>query len=260
MFLEINHGNFDFKIQWWTWPFLMAVSYEYIKFHNSQKWFSFLSNAPHILELKFRKLKTLLECLYSRMKLTKNPVFLHYFSKFMEILIFVLKCIYISFLLKMINGFSWPAKIMVSPFNLGVILLNKESITHGYWGASHVFIFPDNLFPVFTISILDSQQSWIFNIFLILIIFDISIFCNSLFNSTIHFLIRVFSFFFISFSQIFVALSGLGMKRAFKNDVLSLFQLMVEDDQINRGHVTYPTCRSYQGIQVMICIKMLLPL
>ena len=34
----------------------------------------------------------------------------------MEILLFVLKYMYISLLLKMINGFSWPAKIMVSPF------------------------------------------------------------------------------------------------------------------------------------------------
>ena len=50
------------------------------------------------------------------MNLTKTPVFLHYFSKFMGILLFVLKHMYISLLLKMINGFSWPAKIMVSPF------------------------------------------------------------------------------------------------------------------------------------------------
>ena len=49
------------------------------------------------------------------MKLTKNPVFLHYFSKFMGILLFVLKYMYISLLLKMIYGFSWPAKIMASP-------------------------------------------------------------------------------------------------------------------------------------------------
>ena len=41
------------------------------------------------------------------MKLTKNPVFLHYFSKFMGVLLFVLKHIFISLLLKMINGFSW---------------------------------------------------------------------------------------------------------------------------------------------------------
>ena len=40
------------------------------------------------------------------MQLTKNSVFLHYFSKFMGILIFVLKYMYISLLLKMINGFS----------------------------------------------------------------------------------------------------------------------------------------------------------
>ena len=52
------------------------------------------------------------------MKITKNPVFLHYFSKFMGILLFVLKYMYIFLLLKMINRFSWPAKIMVSLFNL----------------------------------------------------------------------------------------------------------------------------------------------
>ena len=50
------------------------------------------------------------------MKLTKNPVFLHYFSKFMMILLFVLKYMFISLLLKVINGFSWPTKIMASPF------------------------------------------------------------------------------------------------------------------------------------------------
>ena len=34
----------------------------------------------------------------------------------MGILLLDLKYMYISLLLKMINGFSWPAKIMVSPF------------------------------------------------------------------------------------------------------------------------------------------------
>ena len=51
------------------------------------------------------------------MKLTKNLVFLHYFSKFMGISLFVLEYMCISLLLKMINGFSWPGKIMASPFN-----------------------------------------------------------------------------------------------------------------------------------------------
>ena len=50
------------------------------------------------------------------MKLTKTPVFLHYFNKFMGILLFVLKYMFISLLLKMINGFSWSANIMASPF------------------------------------------------------------------------------------------------------------------------------------------------
>ena len=43
----------------------------------------------------------------------------------MWILLFVLKYMYISLLLKMINGFSWPAKIMVSPFNTNE--LSKKS-------------------------------------------------------------------------------------------------------------------------------------
>ena len=49
------------------------------------------------------------------MKLVKNPVFLYNFSKFTGILLFILKYIYISLHLKMINEFSWPAKIMASP-------------------------------------------------------------------------------------------------------------------------------------------------
>ena len=102
----------------------MAVSCEYIKFFNSWKSFSFLSNAPRILKLKFYEIKNTVR-VPSRMQLNKNPVFLHYFSKFMGILIFVLKYMYISLLLKMINGFSWPAKIMVSPFKQ---LLTKYQI------------------------------------------------------------------------------------------------------------------------------------
>ena len=51
--------------------------------------------------------------------LPKTSAF-HYFSKFMEILLFVLKYMYISLLLKMINGFFWPSKIMVSPFKLPI--------------------------------------------------------------------------------------------------------------------------------------------
>ena len=52
------------------------------------------------------------------MKLTKNPVLLHYFSKLMGILLFVLKYMFISLHLKMINEFSWSANIMASPFNI----------------------------------------------------------------------------------------------------------------------------------------------
>ena len=93
----------------------MAVSYVNIIFFNSQKSFSFLSNAPYIIKLKFQEIKNTVR-VPSRMKITKNSVFLHYFSKFMGIFLFVLKYKYISLLLKMINGFSWPAKIMASPF------------------------------------------------------------------------------------------------------------------------------------------------
>ena len=53
------------------------------------------------------------------MKITKNPVFLDNFSQFIGILLFVLKYMYIFLLLK-INGFSWTAKIMASPFNGGL--------------------------------------------------------------------------------------------------------------------------------------------
>ena len=49
------------------------------------------------------------------MKLAKKPVFPHYFCKSIGILLFVLKYMYISLPLKIINGFSWPAKIMASP-------------------------------------------------------------------------------------------------------------------------------------------------
>ena len=48
--------------------------------------FSFLSNAPHIIKLKFYEIKNTVR-VPSRMKITKNPAFLHYFSKFMGILI-----------------------------------------------------------------------------------------------------------------------------------------------------------------------------
>ena len=108
----------------------MAGSCEYVKFFYSQKSFSFLSNAPHIIKLKFQEIKNTVR-VPSRMKLAKNPVFLHYFSKFMEIL-FVLKYMYISFLLKMINGFSWPAKIMASPFKYHHLLLFLY-LSQGIW-------------------------------------------------------------------------------------------------------------------------------
>ena len=61
-------------------------------------------------------MKTLLECPQEWDLPIPLFFFFHYFSKFMGILLFVLKYMYTSLLLKMINGFSWPARIMVSPF------------------------------------------------------------------------------------------------------------------------------------------------
>ena len=110
----------------------MAVSCENIKFFNSQKSFSFLPNAPHIIKLKFYEIKNTVR-VPSRMNLTKNPIFLHYFSKFMGILLFVLKYMYNSLLLKMINGFSWPAKIISSPFNKSHYFLTMLVLINGGW-------------------------------------------------------------------------------------------------------------------------------
>ena len=44
----------------------------------------------------------------------------------MGILLFVYKYMYISLLLKMINGFSWPAKLMASPFNITITEVNSS--------------------------------------------------------------------------------------------------------------------------------------
>ena len=68
----------------------------------------------------------------SRMKLTKHPVFLHYSIKFMGISLFVLKYIFISLLLKMINGFSWSANIMASPFKAKRPCFFIWSLTAGF--------------------------------------------------------------------------------------------------------------------------------
>ena len=51
-------------------------------------------------------------------------LFLHYYSTSMGILLFVLKYMYSSLLLKMTSGFSWPAKIMASPFKFTHPLYN----------------------------------------------------------------------------------------------------------------------------------------
>ena len=58
VFLEIDHVSLDFKLQWWTWPFLMAISCAYVIFFNSQK--SYLFSFKRITHSKtkiFMKLK-----------------------------------------------------------------------------------------------------------------------------------------------------------------------------------------------------------
>ena len=47
----------------------------------------------------------------------------------MGILLFILEYMYIFLLLKMINGFSWPAKIMASPFNI------RKSVSTRQWNT-----------------------------------------------------------------------------------------------------------------------------
>ena len=85
----------------------------YIFFSILRNDFSFLLDAPHIINLNFRKLKTLLMC-PQEMRLTKTSVFLHYFSKFMGIF-------YVYFLASENDkmGFpdqqkSWPVPLRVS--------------------------------------------------------------------------------------------------------------------------------------------------
>ena len=58
----------------------MAVSCVYIKFLNSQKSFSFLSNAPHIIKLKFYEIKNTVR-VPARIKLTKKPCFSSLFQQ-----------------------------------------------------------------------------------------------------------------------------------------------------------------------------------
>ena len=71
----------------------MVVSYVCIISSILRNHISFLLNASHIIKLKFSEIKNTVR-VSSRMKRTKNPVVLHNFSKFMGILLFVLKYIY----------------------------------------------------------------------------------------------------------------------------------------------------------------------
>ena len=59
----------------------------------------------------------------------------------MGILLFVLKYMYIFLLLKMINGFSWPAKIMVSPFKAWFSSLSHSLLSANVSGCQHPLIF-----------------------------------------------------------------------------------------------------------------------
>ena len=54
----------------------------------------------------------------------------------MGILLFVLEYMYISLLLKMINGFSWPGKIMASPFNISISDFQLILLDHITYGSS----------------------------------------------------------------------------------------------------------------------------
>ena len=51
----------------------------------------------------------------------------------MGILLFVLNYMYISLLLKMINGFSWPAKIMASPFKIDFNICENQKNEWSVW-------------------------------------------------------------------------------------------------------------------------------
>ena len=78
-------------------------------------------NHPRFIASKQRFLHNLeirnTVCVPSRIKIAKNPFILHNFIKFVGILLIVLKSMHISLLLTIFNGFSWPTKIMASPFN-----------------------------------------------------------------------------------------------------------------------------------------------
>ena len=58
----------------------MAVSCVYIIFFNSQKSFSFLSNVPHIIKLKFKEIKNTVR-VPSRIKLPKTIFFFTLFQQ-----------------------------------------------------------------------------------------------------------------------------------------------------------------------------------
>ena len=95
----------------------MAVSYLCIYyFFNSQKLFFFSFRCTTHNKTKILGNKNTVR-VPSRMRLTKTSVFLHYFSKFWGILLFLLKYIYISMLLKITNEFSWQAKSWPVPLS-----------------------------------------------------------------------------------------------------------------------------------------------
>ena len=63
------------------------------------------------------------------MKLTRNPCFSSLFQQIYGDFVICFD-MYIPLLLKMINGFSWPAKIMASPFNF---MIRHAGSDQGSW-------------------------------------------------------------------------------------------------------------------------------
>ena len=106
-----------FKLWWCTWTFLMIVSCLYVFFFfffNFQK--SYFCSFNCTTQSRTKICKKSKHC-SQEWNLLKT-FFLHNFSNFTWILLFLFIHMYLSLLLKMINGFSWPEKkIIASPCN-----------------------------------------------------------------------------------------------------------------------------------------------
>ena len=64
----------------------------------------------------------------------------HNFSNFTEILLILLIYMYLSLLLKMINGFSRPEKIMASPFNFAWVQIDPPCAQTGVKSSFHTYV------------------------------------------------------------------------------------------------------------------------